>query len=92
MGGRDLAHQSCTESSSSGSHVKRVCVCVCVQGMEKEYELADKSKWVKVSRDASIAEICAMEDHIVGGFPVLHVVEENSVFERHLLHKGPTIF
>ena len=69
-----------------------VCVCVCVQGMEKEYELADKSKWVKVSRDASIAEICAMEDHIVGGFPVLHVVEENSVFERHLLHKGPTIF
>ncbi len=54
--------------------------------------MANKSKWVKVPKDATIAELLKIEDHIVGGFPVLHVVEANSVFERHLLDKGPTLF
>jgi hypothetical protein len=58
----------------------------------QEYDLANKSKWVKVPKDATIAELLTIEDHIVGGFPVLHVVEANSVFERHLLDKGPTLF
>eukprot|EP00802_Teleaulax_amphioxeia_P014505 Tamp_14572.p1 GENE.Tamp_14572~~Tamp_14572.p1 ORF type:complete len:460 (-),score=116.12 Tamp_14572:238-1530(-) len=62
------------------------------KGAEEEYDLASKTKFVKVPLGASIAEVVKIEDHIVGGFPVLHVVEANSAFERHLLDKGPAVF
>jgi len=62
------------------------------KGAESEYELASRSQWKKVSPDSTLADILTMEDHIVGGFPVLHIVASNSVFERHLLEKGPVVF
>jgi hypothetical protein len=45
-----------------------------------------------VPRDWTIAQLCRIEDHIIGGFPVLHLVPQDSVFERHLLEQGPAIF
>ena len=39
------------------------------KGAEREYELAGRSKWVKVSRDSTLADLVKIEDHIVGGFP-----------------------
>lgn len=43
------------------------------------YTVIQQSKWVKVAHTSSIAELLKIEDHVVGGFPVLHVVEDNSV-------------
>ena len=47
------------------------------KGAEKDYDLANRSQWVKVPPDSTIDDILRIQDHIVGEFPFLHVVEEN---------------
>jgi len=59
------------------------------KGMEEEYDRADKSTFVKLDLNSSLAEVLLIEGHVVGGFPVLFIVEADSVYERHMLAKGP---
>ena len=58
------------------------------KGAEEDYELANRSQWVKIPRDSSIGDVLRIQDHVVGGFPVLHVVEENRCLAVCVLGSG----
>jgi len=62
------------------------------KGAEDDYARADKSAYVEVDLSKTLGECLLQDGHVVPGFPVLHVVVRDSVFERHFLAKGPAEF
>eukprot|EP00286_Rhodomonas_abbreviata_P009667 CAMPEP_0181336852 /NCGR_PEP_ID=MMETSP1101-20121128/27667_1 /TAXON_ID=46948 /ORGANISM="Rhodomonas abbreviata, Strain Caron Lab Isolate" /LENGTH=428 /DNA_ID=CAMNT_0023447229 /DNA_START=9 /DNA_END=1296 /DNA_ORIENTATION=- len=54
-----------------------------------DYARASKSQYVVARNTKALCEVLVEEGHVVPGFPVLHVVCKDSVFERHFLEKGP---
>jgi hypothetical protein len=49
-------------------------------------------KWVRVDTACTLRELVRLEGHVVAEFPVLHVVEQRSAFEKHLLASEPEDF
>ncbi len=62
-------------------------------GLNPKPQTRNKSKWVEVPKDATIAELLKVEDHIAGGFPVLHLWKPTAFLKGISWTKtSPTLF
>ena len=49
-----------------------------------------RKQWVQVDPGTRLADLVRRPDHVVPGFPVLHVVTKRSSFEAHMLASDPS--